>query len=600
MVNLLSRGGRETAADDAVETTEGGRVSLLWPPGQPPRPGPPRLDERTFIDLDLGEAIRVLSGSDPRREPFVTSILAELNADAAIIRYRQEVVHDLLEQAGLRERLSEVSAALGKLLQERGARQRAAWTVSQIARRVQELENYVDIAVQLRQALEEAPLRSTALQALRGHVLQLTQTSQFRTLQEELPVLRATLERVGSITIGVNLTRDLSPDSATVLSIDRQKVEGRMPLLERLFGNNDARGLTPLHVVELGKPGNPLYRDLLKLLEAAAGPVQDAIGRYTTLNAYWFTELEPELVFLLNAVALTQRFTAAGLPVCCPQPAPAEERISVLEDGYNVSLALRLTAPPVRARAQGTHQVAPVEESGGVVTNTMAFGEEAARIWILTGPNRGGKTTYTRAVGQAHVLFQAGLYVPARTARVSPVNAIYTHFATQETGEVGMGRLDEEAVRLAQIFRVATPHSLILLNEVLAGTSTIEALGLATDAVRGLRLLGARAIYTTHLHELAARVDEMNATTAGDAKVGSLVADVEAPPQDGEAVIGPRHRRTFRIVPSPPRNVSYASEIAEQHGISFDQLLHLFARRGLLPQAATADALPTAARRNDI
>jgi hypothetical protein len=47
-------------------------------------------------------------------------------------------------------------------------------------------------------------------------------------------------------------------------------------------------------------------------------------------------------------------------------------------------------------------------------------------------------------------------------------------------------------------------------------------------------------------------------------------------------VIGPRHRRTFRIVPSPPRYVSYASDIAEQHGIGYDQLVRLFTERGVL------------------
>ena len=137
--------------------------------------------------------------------------------------------------------------------------------------------------------------------------------------------------------------------------------------------------------------------------------------------------------------------------------------------------------------------------------------------------------------------------------------------------------------------------SVVLLNEVLAGTSTVEALGLATDAVRGLRLLGARAVYTTHLHELAARTAALNDETPGDAAVGSLVSVVE---DEGAAVIGPRHRRTFRILPGPPRYVSYASEIAEQHGISYGQLVQLFRQRGLpigpAPAAAPEDARESA------
>ena len=135
--------------------------------------------------------------------------------------------------------------------------------------------------------------------------------------------------------------------------------------------------------------------------------------------------------------------------------------------------------------------------------------------------------------------------------------------------------LDEEAKRLARVFKSATRYSLILLNEVLAGTSAIEALGIAFDAMRGLRLLGARAIYTTHLHELAARADEINAGTPGDALVGSLVAQVD---EEADAAQS-HHARTFRIIAGPPRGSSYASEIAEQHGISYPQLEELLHER---------------------
>src|SRR2546421_75753 len=69
------------------------------------------------------------------------------------------------------------------------------------------------------------------------------------------------------------------------------------------------------------------------------------------------------------------------------------------------------------------------------------------------------------------------------------------------------------------------PHSLVHLNEALAGTSSFEAVDLASGVVRGLRFLGVRAIYVTHLHELAAAVADINATTPGDAPVGSLVAE---------------------------------------------------------------------------
>jgi hypothetical protein len=316
-------------------------------------------------------------------------------------------------------------------------------------------------------------------------------------------------------------------------------------------------------------PNSPLTQDLHKLLERVAAPVARVLKGYLAVQTQALARLGAELFFLLGGVTMIRQLRDAGLPVCRAEPAPLAERVCVLEESYNVSLALQMGAS-----ASGQAHL-----PDRLVTNPVAFDGVRGRVWILTGPNRGGKTTYLRAVGLVQVLFQAGLSIPARTARLSPVDAIHTHFPSLETAQLGAGRLDEEAARLAQIFHTATPDSLVLLNEVLAGTSAIEAFALAMDAVRGLRLLGTRALYATHLHELAARVEEINAQTPGDSLVGSLVAEAEESTTDS----GMGHRRTFRIRPGPPRGSSYASEIAVQHGISFAQLAALLRQRGVVP-----------------
>ena len=547
------------------------RISLLWPSGHPIASAPvTRLPAGAGADLDLDELIRALSGGDGRRERFVGAVLAELAIEPDIIAFRQEVVADLVADPQLRSRLANVLPGLSTLARERGHNPRETWSVLLIAQRLAELEVYVDVALQLRHALASAAPTSRGCQALLTHIIAVTDAPEFQALKEELPALRARLDQAGSITIGINLSRDLVPESAAVLSVSAEKIEGRGTLLERLLGKAEQRGITPLRLADANNiyaAENRLYRDLRKLLEIVAGPVGHAIDRYTSINARALNTLEPELAFLLNGVALMERLQAAGLPVCRPEVRPLAERVTGLTDAYNVSLALRVTAsrPPAD------------EPAPRVITNAMAF-DDTARVWILTGPNRGGKTTYTRAIGLAHLLFQAGLPVPAASARMSPVDAIYTHFPSPEGAQLGMGRLDEEAERLAGIFQAATPFSLILLNEVLAGTSAIEALGLAEDAVRGLCLLGARAIYTTHLHELARGVGDLNDGASVASRAASLVAGVDA---EG-SVVSSGHRRTFRIVPGPPRGVSYASEIAEQHGISYGQIASLLDKRGVL------------------
>ncbi len=573
---------RLVTAGDAPDMSD--LPSLLWPEKRASmHRADSSLSAQAASDLDLQPVVQALSGRQAARAAFVAGVLAEMPTDPAVIAYRADVVTNLLEDAELRGRFEALFPLLTRLVRER---QQAVFaterTAAGVVERLGDLEMYVDAALGLATALDGPILQASALRALKTAVDTLIRTTEFEALREELPVLREQLNDMQSITIGVNLSGDMRPESATILSIDREKIEGRTGLLGRLLGRDTARqGITRLR----GGPGtsfraffppmapnsygteNELVRDLQRLIDRVVTPVGEAVERYVSIETRAFATLEAELSFLLNGVALIESLRAAGLPTCRPDIASPDACICVMSEAYNVSLALR------------TLDAASTPGTGTIVTNDIAFDRTHGTVWILTGPNRGGKTTYARAVGLAHLLAQAGLHVPASSAYISPIDGLWTHFPMLETTTPGEGRLDDEAIRLADIFRSATPHSLILLNEVLNGTSTIEALGLAYDAVRGLRLLGARAIYVTHLHELAARADEINASTPGLGVIGSLVAEVDQAVEDGSN----SHRRTFRIRPSPPLGVSYASEIAQQHGISYPQLVDLLHRRRLIP-----------------
>jgi DNA mismatch repair protein MutS len=256
-------------------------------------------------------------------------------------------------------------------------------------------------------------------------------------------------------------------------------------------------------------------------------------------------------------VRFTQRLREAGFQLCQPAIISPAERRFVAEELYNQELVLRLQAGPPRSSSS----TAPT----AVVPNDCRF-DEAGRIFLLTGPNRGGKTTFTRAVGQAQVLAQAGLMLPARAAELSPVDAIFTLFPAAEQGEVGMGRLDEEAARLASIFRSATEQSLVLLNEPLGSTSPHDAQRIARDLLSGLRMLGARAIFVTHLHDLAREAASLNQVVAGNSAIATLVAVVD------EAASSNGVTRTYRVVPGLPDGNSHADDIVLAHGLQLRQI----------------------------
>jgi DNA mismatch repair ATPase MutS len=305
---------------------------------------------------------------------------------------------------------------------------------------------------------------------------------------------------------------------------------------------------------------------LSEVLEKVAKPIARQLEQYVRISAQPLADLRPEIIFLVYAVGLVQKLSDWRLPTCRPEIVLAAERVCEVADGFNLQLALHLG------------QSSSGDLNSQVVTNDIILGENG-RIVILTGPNRGGKTTYLQAVGQTQVLAQSGLWVPGRKARISPVSEIFTHFPVEERLELGTGRFGDEASRVRAIFTQLTRHSLVLLNETFSTTNASESLYLARDIVALLRQVGVRAVFTTHLHDLATSAPEVNAMP-GDSKVVSMVASsVQELGMDGVAENG---RYQFKIKVGPPVGRSYAERIATLHGIGREQLIDLLAKRKII------------------
>ncbi len=521
------------------------------------------------VDLGLAPIIRALD-FDGRHGRFVGGVLAELCDDPAVIGYRQDLLDDLLRLPNLVANIAGMLPQLGELANiSRASNWGENIPLLQVATRLAELDGYVTCVEQLWSALDAAgaDLHAAGLLNLRAFLAATRAQPGYRQLAEELPRLRAQLDQAGSVTLGINLDAQLRPESAAIVSVNASRYAGKNSLLDRLFGQRAApdavRGITALYKADERQrhtPEHELFRDLDRLLERVASPVADALASYTRVQSAGLAGLEAELAFYLGATRLVNELRTAGLPLCRPAIAPAGERQCIIAGAFSLDLALRLCA------ARGAAGLAEA-----VVPNDVAFGPDAT-IFILTGPNSGGKTTYTRAVGQAQALFQAGLLVPGRQARISPVDGIYTHFAVAERLDLNGGRLAEELDRLAQIFRQAGPASLVLLNEPLSSTDHAAARALSRDILAGLRLLGARTLFVTHLHEL---VDDV---LDGDAPAGviSLVAGLA--PHAGN---GSEPAPSYVIAPGRPQIAGYAAELARQHGLSLAQISATLRERGI-------------------
>lgn len=534
--------------------------SLLWPAGHDRNPGSAGISAQQSLDLGLDVLVRELDW-DGRHGSQVRAVLLALVADLKVIAYRQAIVAELAADECLRDALAALLPNLADLAQPRSAGWGQESPLLLVPPRVSDLEHYVACIEALDLALGAVEnLQSAGLHGLRDYAAAVRDSAEFQALAAELPILREQLDRAASVTIGLNLDRDLRPVAATLVSVNDEPFAGPRTLVQRLLSRSTpaARpGMTILRqIAERSPETDPLAHDLQQVLSEVVQPVAAALERYGRFQARPLAALEPELAFILAAIRFAQRRAAQGLPTCLPMPT---EREHLLDGAYNPGLAIQLTSAPTDARSNTPETL---------VLNPIDF--DLGRIVFLTGPNRGGKTTYLRAIGQNQVLFQAGVLVAARQARMLPADAILTHFPPIEGVEPGGGRLDDEARRMREMFAQATPSSLLLFNEPLTSTGEREAQTIAAGVLRALRLLGARTVYVTHLHALA---DELAALNQGDgATIVSWTAGVDA----GDS-------RTYLIRPGQPAARSHAATIAEQQGITFAHLMRQLAERGVVP-----------------
>lgn len=563
-----------------------GYVSLLFPPGMPAaaRLSTRELNPAAWHDLGIEHIVSAFN-RDHQRD--IQQIFTRLVDDPQVLRYRLDMIDDLLRNPDLVTRLNALLPVLDSLAGFTFTREKGLNSLHEIAWRVGELQNIIDCIEGLADILQgaETNLRSDGFRDLLGEILKVRQSQVFHHLVKELPELLNKLRAVASITIGVNLDARMCPVQATLLSIN-EKPFTNQSLLNKLFGKmRENEGIAALHSVpqrfvdgqyaipispELGYAVDPmmvpLFADLANVLEKTTRPIADKLKQYKEIHSDLLINLRPGLIFFLGAVQFIRRLQSVGLPVCRPEIVLAEDRLCLVQDSYNANLAL-------------FHMnKVDVQNLAAIITNDVPIGPDG-RILILTGPNQGGKTTFMQGIGIVQVLAQAGCFVPGTQAKISPVDNIYTHFPIEEKPETDAGRFGEEAMRMGKIFEQVTGYSLVLLNESLFSTNPGESLYLAQDIVRILRRIGLRAIYSTHLHELGNLVAELNQSVPGK----SLIISVVSSPVDGDlAAAGAEVKRTYKVEIRPPLGQSYAREIAARYGISYEKLEKGLSGRGLL------------------
>jgi DNA mismatch repair protein MutS len=153
---------------------------------------------------------------------------------------------------------------------------------------------------------------------------------------------------------------------------------------------------------------------------------------------------------------------------------------------------------------EGRHPVMERVLSEPFVANDLAIGDAGPRLFVLTGPNMGGKSTFLRQTALVVLMAQMGSFVPAREAKIGLVDRIFTRVGASDQILRGQSTFMVEMQETAHILRHATPRSLVLLDEIGRGTATFDGLSIAWAVAEHLARdeHGPKTIFATHYHEL--------------------------------------------------------------------------------------------------
>jgi DNA mismatch repair protein MutS len=481
------------------------------------------LDAVTVRNLELIEPL--FAGSDAGVTLFRSIDVAVTPMGKRLLR--AWLLRPSLELAEINARLDAVEAAVKDLVAREELRRAldGVFDLERLLSRVTlETANPRDVLA-LAASLRKIPALKSAIARLSAARLQALHSS-----LDELGDLRERIEKTivaepplsfadgGVIGAGVDREldelRELSRNSKAVLAQIEQRERGRTGIASLKVKFNSVFG----YYIEISKAN-------LHLVPQDYDRKQTLVGaeRFTTpeLKEYEakILDAQEKIVEIERRLFTELRTAIAAEAKRIRRTALALAEVDVLGSMAHIA-ALRNYCRPQFGESgemeiiEGRHPVIEQQELAGgserFVPNDLYLNGQTHNILLLTGPNMGGKSTYLRQTALIAILAQMGSFVPARSARLSVVDRVFTRIGASDNLARGRSTFMVEMTETAAILHTATARSLILLDEVGRGTATYDGLAIAWAAVEYLHArVRAKTLFATHYFELTELAEQL-------------------------------------------------------------------------------------------
>jgi DNA mismatch repair protein MutS len=490
--------------------------------------GDDRLDAPEFFaDLNCDQIVDSITAGrdDYNLKPFFHACLSRLEA----IQYRHEVMQDL-ERPQLHQCVTSFASKMQKVREHLLQAQKMYHAEQKQAYFLDGVEIYCEGIKTFVSALADSTLRSNGFLAFRDFLNEYSRSARFTALFSQVEKLKADLASVEySILIrscGFTVRKhEAEADySAEVEHTFEKFQQGEVKDYRVKFSAS----------IEMNHIEAKILEFVAKLYPKVFGAVADFYTRNQNFIQRTIAIFDREVQFYVAYLEYTATLKRAGLRFCYPQVSNTNHEVHNYE-GFDIALAHKL-----------------VKENSSIVRNDFYL-KGSERILIVSGPNQGGKTTFARTFGQLHYLASIGCPVPGSEAQLFLFDRLFTHFEKEEKVENLRGKLEDDLIRIHNILSRATPHSIIILNEIFTSTTIQDETYLSGKVMEEIIELGLLCVWVTFVDELA---------STGPQVVSMASTVVPENPA----------LRTFKILRRPADGLAYAMAIAQKYGLTYDSV----------------------------